>query len=319
MENILEKISQAQKESQNTPKKILKSSSSKKLMNSKSRNYLLSNSQFNLHEMKNSNKKKNTNIYQNKSQKNNQILKESIEKEEAINMEEYLSTSFDENDYDDVIDKEKRTFYEFLVEKLQENQIFINSLFIKEPFKPRSLKILILLFTIELYFVINALFYTQKYLSKILFIEGKDSFFAFIPRRINYFIYIFTTIEIISYFIEYFFTEEKKIKKLFIRNKKGKINLNVEISKVLSKMRIQLFSLIIFIVIFTIFFFFYITCFNIVYPNSQIEWIKSSLFILIITQLINFLFTSLWCSMRYIAIKCNSNKLFNISILLNRL
>ena len=38
--------------------------------------------------------------------------------------------SFDENDFDDVMDKEKRTFCQFLGEKYQEGQLFIKTFYI---------------------------------------------------------------------------------------------------------------------------------------------------------------------------------------------
>ena len=75
--------------------------------------------------------------------------------------------------------------------------------------------------------------------------------------------------------------------------------------------------LIAFSTISTILCFVYISCFNIVYPNTKMEWIKSSIFIILITQLINFLITFLECCIRYIAIKCNSDKLFRLSLLLD--
>ena len=62
--------------------------------------------------------------------------------------------------------------------------------------------------------------------------------------------------------------------------------------------------------------FVYICCFNIVYPYIRIEWIKSSIIIFIVMQIIAFLFTFLECCIRYLAIKCNSEKLFKISLLL---
>ena len=234
---------------------------------------------------------------------------------ESINIKEYISSSFDENDFDDVIDNEKRTFCQFSYEKFKENLIIINLFWSKEPLSPRSLKILILFITIELYFVTNALFYTEDYLSEILCIEEKDSFFAFVLRRINHFIYIYTIVGIIKYIIGYLFLEEKKIKKILIRNKNEKIKINYKISKVVKKMKIRFYLFIIFSNFLTIIFFLYISCFNIIYPNTKVEWIKSSLFILILNELINFILTLIECSIRYIAIKCNSNKLFNLSLL----
>ena len=99
------------------------------------------------------------------------------------------------------MDKEKRSFYNYFCEKFQENHLFINTFIIKEPFSPRPLKILVLIAIIELYFLVNALFYTEEYLSEILQIEENDSLFAFDPRIFNYFIYIYAVFGIMTYAI----------------------------------------------------------------------------------------------------------------------
>ena len=229
---------------------------------------------------------------------------------DKVDIKEYLSMSFDENDFEDVIDKDKRTFSQYFCEKCQDNQLFIKTFYIKESLRPRVLKILVLIDKIKLYFVVNALFYTEEYLSEISNIDEKDSFFAFVPRRINHFFYIYGVVGIISYIIDFFFIEEKKIKKIFIRNKEGEMKIKYDISLITKDIEKRFKILIICSIITTILCFIYISCFNIVYPYTKIEWIKSSIFIILITQLINIILTFIECCIRYIAIKCNSDKLF---------
>ena len=237
-------------------------------------------------------------------------------KEDIINIKEFLSMSFDENDFDDVMDKEKRTFCKYFCEKFQENQIIINTFFIEEVFRPKSLKAIFLIITIELYFVVNALFYTEEYLGEILEIDEKDSFFAFAPRRFNHFIYIYAVTGILKYAIGYFFIEERKIKKMFIRNKDGELKLKSELSLLIKDIKSRFISLIICSIILNLISFIYISCFNIVYPNSKMEWIKSSLFLILLAQFFNFLLTFIESSFRYLAIKCNSEKFFKLSQIL---
>jgi hypothetical protein len=98
-----------------------------------------SNSSVNKDKINNLNNKQNTSkniIFINRNNANQ-------EKGHSIfNMKEYLSYTFDENDFYDVIDKDKRTFIAYFSEKFKINQIFINTFFIKEKLRPRSLKIL---------------------------------------------------------------------------------------------------------------------------------------------------------------------------------
>ena len=225
--------------------------------------------------------------------------------------------SFDEDDFDDVIDKEKRVFSKFFLEKLIENHILINSFIIIEPIRPRSLKILIILLKIELYLVINALFYNEDYLSDLFYKNEEDSFLDFVPRRIDHFIYTSTLSNIITYLIDYFFVEEKKIKKIFIRNKEDINKIKSEISTIVRDIKNRFIGMIVLSICLSIISFIYISCFNIVYPYIKIEWIKSSVFIIIFMIFFKFLCIFIECCLRYMAIKLNSEKLFKLSLLLS--
>ena len=234
---------------------------------------------------------------------------------DKIDIQEYLSESFDENDFDDVVYNDKRSFCKYFLEKIMENQIIITTFYIKESLRPRALKIMVFIKLIEVIFVINALFYTEDYLRQISNLKEKDSFFDFVPRRLNHFIYIYLVIGIFSYLMGFFFIEEKKIKKIFLRNKEGEMKIKYEISLATQDIHRRFKILIILCFVSTIIFFIYISCFNIVYPNTKIEWIKSTIFIFITTQIINVCWTFAECCIRYIAIRCNSDKLFKLSLI----
>jgi hypothetical protein len=228
-------------------------------------------------------------------------------------IKDILSESFDETDFDDVYDKDKRTFCQYFCEKFKDNQIFINAFCIHETLKPRALKCLILIITIELYFVITALFYNEDYLSELFNSEGEDGFFDFVPRRINEFIYTSAVSGIITYLMGYFFVEELKVKKIFLRNKEEIFKIKFELSVLVTNIKNKFTSLIIFSILLSILCFIYISCFNIVYPYIRGEWIKSSIFILILMQILNLVFTFLHCCIRYLALKYNSEKIFKLS------
>ena len=240
--------------------------------------------------------------------------KENKENSNEEKIKELLSVSFDETDFDDVLDKEKRKFCEYFLENFKNNQIFINAFCISEIFKPKTLKILILIMTIELYFVINALFYNEEYLSELFNSNKKDSFFSFITRRFNQFIYTSFVNGVISYLIGYFFIEEEKLKRIITRNKDSRTKMMHAFSSLTKDIK-QRFTILICVSIFlSIICFIYISCFNIVYPYIRVEWIKSSVFILILMQIINFLISFLHSSLRYLGIKYNSEKIFRLSV-----
>ena len=227
-------------------------------------------------------------------------------------IKDFLSNSFDENDFDDVLNKEKRSFCQYFSETFKKNQIFINAFFIHEIMRPRALKLLILIITIELYFVINALFYNEEYLSDLFHSTEEEKFFSFVPRRFNEFAYISAVSGIITYLIGYFFIEEEKLKRIFLRNKGDEIKMRYEISIMIKSIGQRFLGLIFFSIFLSIICFVYISCFNIAYPYIKKEWIKSSIFILILMQFLNLLLTFLHSSLRYLSLKYNSEKIFKL-------
>ena len=62
-----------------------------------------------------------------------------------------------------------------------------------------------------------------------------------------------------------------------------------------------------------LFYLYYILCFNYVYPKTQIEWIKSSIFIIFIMQILSLLKCLYETIFRTLAFKCESEKLYKIS------
>ena len=143
-------------------------------------------------------------------------------------IQNYLN-DFDENDFYDVIDKEDRSFKQYFYEKMMENQIFLNTFFLYETFKPITFKIISFVLIIELYFIVNALFYNEDYLSELFNSDKEDSFFSFVPRRINQFIYTSSIKIIILYLINFFFMEEEKLKKIFVKFKNDEMKVKHEL------------------------------------------------------------------------------------------
>ena len=246
---------------------------------------------------------------------NDYLIKNS--KDINFNAEEYLSTEIDQMDFDDAIKKDKRKFFEFLLENLKINQISLNTFNSKEPLKPRSIKIMLYILDLDLYLFINGLFFDEEYISEIFKIEEEDNFFTFIPRSIDRLFYSTVVGVIVGFFIDFFFIDEKKIKGIFKRERNNLMILKFEISKVIKniKIRFTLFiSLSFFILLFTLY---YTICFINVYPHLMNEWIKSSFILFIIMQILSILICLFVSIIRFISFRCKSEKLYKISLYLS--
>ena len=228
--------------------------------------------------------------------------------------DEYLSTSLDDMEFDDAIVKDKRTFCEYLTENLKEKQMIAFTFIAKDPLKIRIIKIMLFLLTFVLYFVVIGLFYSEEYIDELYNIDSKEEgFFDFIPRSIDKFIYTTFVSIIISYIIECFFIEEKKIKGIFKREKDNMDNLRNEIVGLIKEIQKRYLSFIIVILVILLISFYYLLCFNYVYPKTQIEWAKASLTIFVIMQILSALKCLLQTCLRFLSFRYQSEKLFKIS------
>ena len=118
-------------------------------------------------------------------------------------------------DYDIVIDYDKRGFCEYFGENLTENHMIINCFCIKEIIRSRPIKIAIFILTIELYFLINGLFYSDSYISEVFNSTEEETLFRFVSRSYDRFLYSTIVGNIIEYIIKFLLVEEIQLKKYF--------------------------------------------------------------------------------------------------------
>jgi len=168
-----------------------------------------------------------------------------------------------------------------------------------------------------LYFVVNGLFYNEDYVSEVYNLEEEEKFFSFLPRSINRFIYTTVVSLIVSFVADCFFFEEKKIKGIFLREKDDRINLKTEIVKFIKELESRYFSLILIVFIILIISLYYLLCFNYVYPHMQEEWIKSSITIMIILQVLSIMTCFLESVLRFISFYYKSERIYKLSKLIN--
>ena len=236
---------------------------------------------------------------------------------ENIDFNEYLKTDVDDMDYDDAIKNDQRSFCNFFCDKLKEKQIIMDTFFSKDILRPISIKLILLLLQIDLYFVVNGLFYNEEYISKLFYSNEEEKFFSFFPRSISRFIYTSLVGVIVGIIIDFSFVEEKRVKRIFIRDKDDSLELKYEISVICKTLK-ERYSVFISIRIFiTIISWYYICCFNSVYPNVKMEWIKSSIVIMIIMQILSIFLILLESILRGLSFKFQSEKLYKLKQLLS--
>ena len=112
---------------------------------------------------------------------------------------------------------------------------------------------------------------------------------------------------------DYFFIGIKKFKKIYLREKENVRILKEKVVELLNIIKRRNIAFIIVVAIILVFSFIYLCCFNYVYPYTQIEWIKSSITIVIIIQILSVLKCLLIACLRVLSFKIKSEKLYKIS------
>ena len=192
-----------------------------------------------------------------------------------------------------------------------------NTFISADPLKPRSIKIILFVLNILLYFVINALFINDDYISEVYNLEGKDNFLSFIPRSIDKIFYSTLINVIIGYIVNFFFIEEKKMKRIFLREKDNKVILEQQIIKFVRTIKISYISFTIFVFFIFCICLYYLLCFNSIYPKIQIEWIKSSIFIFLVIQILSVLQCLFETCLRFMSFYFQSERIFKASKIFN--
>ena len=231
-----------------------------------------------------------------------------------IDIEDYLKTDPNDMDYDEALRRDNRKFFVYYWEKIQTEQILINTFYYHEPLKPRPIKLMLLALQIDLYFFINGLFYNEEYVKKIFDLE-KDTLYKKFLRFTDNLFYAFIVGVIINYIIECFFIEEKKIRVTLKREKNNILFLKYEIIQIIKDIQGRYFTFIIICFIISLFTWYHLYCFNNIYPHMQSEWLVFSVLIIVCIQALSLLSSLLETILRFISFRFKSEKLFKLSLL----
>ena len=101
-----------------------------------------------------------------------------------------------------------------------------------------------------------------------------------------------------------------------MREKDSVATIKFEISKLIKKLKKRYLSFVIVVFGLSIGFWYYLSCFNYVYYYTQIDWIKSSVVIIIIMQIVSVVTSLAKTILRFASFYFWSEKIFRVSKLL---
>ena len=244
----------------------------------------------------------------NKNEKEIKIKK--TNKEDNQNFENDYEINYLE--YKEALIYDKRSFFEYYLSLIRINHLIVSSFYTNNDFNSKFIKICLFIFSFSVLYAVNALFFNDSTMHKIYEDKGAYNLTYQLP------IIIYSTLisVVIKMILKKIISSEEKIleiKKIKETNKALKEAKNF--FKVLKKKFIIFFIINI---LFLLLFWYYLSCFGVVYKNTQITLLKDTIISFITSQITPFFIELIPCSLRRIALKAkkkNRNCLDKVSVL----
>ena len=185
-------------------------------------------------------------------------------------IKDYTDNEINSLAYKKAINIDHRTFLQYYISLLKTKHILIFSFYTKD-YNSKIIKITLFLFSFSLLYTVNSLFFQDSTMHKIYEDYGAFNFIYQIPQI------LYSTIitSVITLIVKKLALIEKNI--IEIKNDKNTIDNSEKLNKKLKciKIKMNLFFIITFI--FSIIFWYYLSCFGAVYKNTQIHLLKDTL------------------------------------------
>ena len=189
---------------------------------------------------------------------------------ECKSIKNYTDNEINSLTYKQAIKIDRRTFSQYYISLLKTKHILIFS-FYTNDYNSKIIKITLFLFSFTLLYTVNSLFFQDSTMHKIYEDYGAFDFIYQIPQ-ILYSTIITTVITLI---VKNLALIENNI--IEIKNDKNIIHNPEKFNKKLKWLKIKLILFFIIVFIFSIVFWYYLSCFGAVYKNTQIHLLKDTL------------------------------------------
>ena len=220
---------------------------------------------------------------------------------------EYRDFELNTISYQEALENDKRSYFEYYKSLIKAKHILIFSLSINQDYNLYIIKICLLFFSFSINLLINTFFFNDSMMHRIY--EDKGSFnFRYIIPQIIYSLIIFYIIFII---VKKITLTQNDI--LEIKHEKNKHNLNARVVISLKHIKIKFICFFSFSILFLVLFWLYLSCFCAVYKNTQLYLIENSLICYLIFLILPFIFCIFPGFLRFSALKGPGECLYKIS------
>ena len=211
-------------------------------------------------------------------------------------------------EFNEALEQDKRGLIRIYWSYLVDSQIILGTFFTENYLDLLIIKLSFLMFTFQISFFLNALFYTDEYISNAYHNEGTLDFYSGLPKSF----YSFIATSITTNLLKMLSNSKNELLKV-IKNRKKEDNFINVVNNKIKKLSYKLIIYFISLFILGLFFFYYVSAFCAVYTHSQKYWFIGCLESFAIDTLFNFFLCIIIATLRYIAIQNEKKLLYSIA------
>ena len=230
--------------------------------------------------------------------------------------------------YDEAIIYEQRSYLRIFFIYLISKENLLNLIFFNPPLELKPLRFCIFIFNYTCDLALNALFYLSQNISDKYHYSGPNRIFFSLINNLTksiastivgyILLFIFTSLsQSRDTIIKIFRTQDNLLKKdkTYKVDDETKIKISNEIEKILKCLKIKIICFVIFELLLSLFFFYYVTAFCHVYKSTQTSWLLDSLSSYIISFFITLILSLILAMLYKISVNYKINILYKISLL----
>ena len=224
-----------------------------------------------------------------------------IDKEELNGME-----------YEEAKENDKRSAIRYYFDIASEKIAILSPILDSSVFRPISLKLLMFIFWLFCFLFVNALFFTEEYISNRFDSHENPNFGYIIKHELQKSVLA----SLVALVVNKVFSLLTVSPGSFYRVIKESDNKDkcLKISNFVRKMKRKLYILFILLIIFSVIFFYFLFVFCFVYQNNQVSWIESSLISIVANILLYFILCLIITTLRYCALSCGVPLVYKIAL-----
>ena len=250
-------------------------------------------------EINNLNSKSSSSGFELKNELKNKNINDIIEEnlKENVKISTINDSEINSFSYEEALQNDKRTFFEYYFSLIKTKHLLFFSFFPNNDYNSKIIKICLFLFSLALFYCINALFFTDETMHKIYEDEGIFNFIYSVPQII----YSSLISGIINPLIRFLSLTEKEILK--IKKEKNYEKAKEKLSNSEKNIKIKFIIFFILGFIFLIAFWYYLASFCSIYKNTQLYLLKDTLISFSFSMIYPFIIYFIPCFLRISILK----------------